>query len=63
MTAQRQSQTLSKQEAVELRRLFDQTKDSLTSCSVDELEYFSDLFARSLIGKADNPELQFAICE
>lgn len=63
MTAQRQAQTLSSEEVVELNRLFYQIKFSLTSCGVDELESFTDMFARSLVGKADDPDLQFAVRE
>lgn len=63
MTATREAQTLSRQEMAELDRLFHQIKTSLTICSVEELESFTDKFTRSLIGKADDPDLQFAVRE
>lgn len=53
MSAPRQSINVTKEESKELLDLFEQVGNSLTSTSVEELERFSDLFAKSLLGKGD----------
>jgi len=53
MTAKRQSLELSREERHELDELFHQIKASIAASSVHELERFTDLFTRTLIGKGD----------
>lgn len=53
MSAPRQSVNVTKEETKELLDLFEQVGSSLTSTSIEELERFSDLFAKSLLGKGD----------
>jgi hypothetical protein len=59
MTAKRQSLELSREERHELDELFHQIKSSITASSVHELERFTDLFAKTLIGKGDEPSSTF----
>lgn len=54
MSATRKSINVTEEEAKELIDLFNQIDTSLTSASVEELERFSDLFAKSLLGKGDD---------
>lgn len=54
MSAQRKSIEVTKEETKELLDLFRQIDASLTSTSVEELERFSDLFAKSLLGKSSD---------
>ena len=54
MTAKRNSTLITQEEDLEMKKLFKQIKTNFTTCSVDELERFTDLFAKTLIGKGDD---------
>jgi hypothetical protein len=54
MTAIRNSIEITQEERTELIYLFYRIKTDLTSSSTDELERFTDLFAKTLIGKSDS---------
>lgn len=58
MSAPRKSINVTKEESRELLDLFRQVDTSLTSTSVEELERFSDLFVKSLLGKGDQTPSQ-----
>ena len=54
MTARRNSTAITREESLEMEQLFNQIKNNFTTCSISELERFTDLFTKTLIGKGDD---------
>jgi len=54
MTANRQSPNLTREERMELDALYQQIKSGIASSSIYELERFTDLFTKTLLGKGDD---------
>jgi hypothetical protein len=53
MSAPRKASEVTDQEWIEMMRLYRELNCSLTATTPDEMEKFSDLFARTLAGKGD----------